>query len=518
MANNNYGIFYGGTADKPIYYQQIGSNQYAQINPSYTPFGDLNAIGNRFITGGQIPSLPTNGQTIGINGQYNGYTNTGYLGPNGAGVQFTGGQNGTTYVKPGTVLPPISGETSPTTGDSGTAIVPGGTSPFSSSSSPDIYSQMMQSLQQAMGTSSSFTSQYAQLAQLSGQAQSQALTAQQTAANAVFQQQAYNANQQGLAALGMTDVQTAMLNPTGTYSSPAGPGTGYASTAYTGVKAQVGAQYQQIIDQIGQAQLAYNQQVQAGQTQIAAQTMADTLNAAQTALQNQMNIMGQMFSVMEGQQNYGINMANYGLQKSYYDAQISQGQQSMAYQNANNIISAIQSSGKMTDAERQQLSQYATELNMPSLVDIGSQAAQAGSVTMAQNMLDSAYKQAQIEKINSDLGGGVLKSGGLVMPKAQISQGQQQLLNSTGTDGMVDPSIYTSMLQDWVSQGGLVQDFFKQFPTANFVINTNDPSLPGWVKTMYQAAEKSAQLSGLYVPFANTSSTTGVDGTINRPY
>ena len=76
-----------------------------------------------------------------------------------------------------------------------------------------------------------------------------------------------------------------------------------------------------------------------------------------------------------------------------------------------------------------------------------------------------------IEKESSS---GTFKSGVLSISASGIAEDQQELENTRGEDGYVDPSKYLELYNLWVANKGLTQDFLAKFPPKNYVNPAND--------------------------------------------
>lgn len=73
-------------------------------------------------------------------------------------------------------------------------------------------------------------------------------------------------------------------------------------------------------------------------------------------------------------------------------------------------------------------------------------------------------------------------SGKLTISESDIGQGAKILNDSKGGDGYVDPAIYQKMYDQWTSQGGLGDDFVKQYPPKTYV-NPDNRTLPKYLQS-----------------------------------
>lgn len=94
--------------------------------------------------------------------------------------------------------------------------------------------------------------------------------------------------------------------------------------------------------------------------------------------------------------------------------------------------------------------------------------------------------------------GPVINSGNLKVGEGTIAQGQSSLDASRGqayqnekgetitppaSDKYANSALYLQMLDAWKKDGGLEQDFFKQYPPKNY-LNPNDGSVPQYIRDM----------------------------------
>lgn len=77
---------------------------------------------------------------------------------------------------------------------------------------------------------------------------------------------------------------------------------------------------------------------------------------------------------------------------------------------------------------------------------------------------------------------GFFKSGGLKIDNADIGAGSQMLAQMRGADGYTNSEKYAQMYQHWVDNGGLPQDFFKNYD-PDYYLNPNDPTIPTYIKS-----------------------------------
>lgn len=83
---------------------------------------------------------------------------------------------------------------------------------------------------------------------------------------------------------------------------------------------------------------------------------------------------------------------------------------------------------------------------------------------------------SNLGKSSSISGSPTVKSGGLVVSQSNISQNQQKLSSTTGSDGYVNSALYQQLYKNWVTDNnGLPSDFFKYFPPTN--LNPADTSI-----------------------------------------
>ncbi|MCL4405234.1 hypothetical protein M1295_01500 [Patescibacteria group bacterium] len=76
---------------------------------------------------------------------------------------------------------------------------------------------------------------------------------------------------------------------------------------------------------------------------------------------------------------------------------------------------------------------------------------------------------------------GAVTSGGLSVSKSDIGAGATKLDDSRGSDGYANTALYTQMMNYWTTQGGLIQDFIKQYPPKNY-LNPDDSTIPTIIK------------------------------------
>ena len=80
-------------------------------------------------------------------------------------------------------------------------------------------------------------------------------------------------------------------------------------------------------------------------------------------------------------------------------------------------------------------------------------------------------------------GGGTLTSGGLKITNQQVGAAASNLNSKRGPDGWTDPNLYYDMFRDWVTKGGLAQDFTKTFPPKAY-INPANKTLPVFLQNI----------------------------------
>ncbi len=76
-----------------------------------------------------------------------------------------------------------------------------------------------------------------------------------------------------------------------------------------------------------------------------------------------------------------------------------------------------------------------------------------------------------------------MKSGSLTYTGEDLAEGSQLLDTSrkTGTDGYANSGIYVDMYKAWIKNGGLIQDFLKEYPPIKY-INPSDASVPVYLR------------------------------------
>ena len=82
-------------------------------------------------------------------------------------------------------------------------------------------------------------------------------------------------------------------------------------------------------------------------------------------------------------------------------------------------------------------------------------------------------------------------SGGLSISKSDIGTGATKLNNSRGSDGYANTGLYNQMMNYWTQQGGLIQDFIKQYPPKNY-LNPNDPTIPEIIRPYLKTSSATA--------------------------
>lgn len=117
-----------------------------------------------------------------------------------------------------------------------------------------------------------------------------------------------------------------------------------------------------------------------------------------------------------------------------------------------------------------------------------------------------------IQKSSTTQTAPTVKSGSLIVSEGDIAEGQtaleksrgmpyineqtQQSVKPTGTDAQyANSALYLKMLQKWIDNGGLVQDFFTQYPPKNY-LNPNDASIPQWIRDKLKKPTTSGGTSG----------------------
>lgn len=84
---------------------------------------------------------------------------------------------------------------------------------------------------------------------------------------------------------------------------------------------------------------------------------------------------------------------------------------------------------------------------------------------------------------------GFFKSGALKIDNADIGEGSRMLSSTRGADGFTNTEKYTEMYQHWVDNGGLPQDFFKQYD-PDFYLNPDDPTIPSYITSQMKKTEE----------------------------
>src|SRR5262249_14396458 len=79
-------------------------------------------------------------------------------------------------------------------------------------------------------------------------------------------------------------------------------------------------------------------------------------------------------------------------------------------------------------------------------------------------------------------GTGFFMSGGLKIDKADIGEGSQILAGRRGDDGFTNHAKYVEMYKHWIDNGGLPQDFFKQYD-PDYYLNPADQSIPSYIRS-----------------------------------
>lgn len=311
-------------------------------------------------------------------------------------------------------------------------------SPFNSSASMGIYGNMINSLQGAMtGNQALLQGQQTNINQQYSAAQAQ-LQALQQSGHAQFDQQTANTQQAEQNSLGMSDVQAAIADPTGTYSAPGGGG-GYASTAYQGIKADITNQFQETLNNISTAKAGFDAEINSQNLQAAAQAGSLGLQAAQNALNNNLGLMNSMFSTIENQQNYGLNVASFNQQAQYQ-------QQQTQIQQANALLPQIAGSGwknlspQMQSAAADMMSKLGLPPGMAQIISNNNQ---------VKNSFVTADPLGNQTIVNQDGNGNIISQhaiGGGISPGSY--QGQQILGSyvnfgngGTGKTGYITPSM-----------------------------------------------------------------------------
>lgn len=105
------------------------------------------------------------------------------------------------------------------------------------------------------------------------------------------------------------------------------------------------------------------------------------------------------------------------------------------------------------------------------------------------NGYKGSYTQYQTEDANRKAtAAGVVKSGGAVFSPAQITAFANEIQNSKGPDGYVNPQTYQQAYEAWVQAGALSKDFLAKFPPNNYVNPLNN-QLPNYLRSTKQSTK-----------------------------
>lgn len=87
-------------------------------------------------------------------------------------------------------------------------------------------------------------------------------------------------------------------------------------------------------------------------------------------------------------------------------------------------------------------------------------------------------------------GTGRFVSGALELDKSLIGMAAQELANARGEDGFTNTQLYSEAYTDWIDQGGLPQDFFKQYD-PNYYLNPKDTTIPPYIRNSMEKPKES---------------------------
>lgn len=174
----------------------------------------------------------------------------------------------------------------------------------------------------------------------------------------------------------------------------------------------------------------------------------------------------------------------------------------------------INATDKMNDNARQMLSTILTQFKGLDFHALSPEA-QLKMQTMANQLgipVDVIIKGMEVnknqqdlenlKKASSGLSSTTIRSGSLVVPESSVAQGQGVLDASRGkpykndkgdtitppaTDKYANTALYLQMLDAWKKDGGLEQDFYKNYPPKNY-LNPSDPTVPQYIKDMLKKA------------------------------
>jgi hypothetical protein len=214
---------------------------------------------------------------------------------------------------------------------------------------------------------------------------------------------------------------------------------------------------------------------------------------AEAPITAQLRNLGQQYSAARSTYTATLSAAKQAISQA--KSQVS-GAQSKALTLAGKVIDLIKN--KELDPTNPDVSSYLSQIEQSSggLLPTGF----FKSITPAQQqrwsdpyLKDGSYFQknlttGEIRRVYSTpkptTGTGVNKittSGGLQITQKDIGIGATKLNSSRGADGYADTATYTQMMNYWISQGGLIQDFIKHYPPKDY-LNPNDETVPTILK------------------------------------
>lgn len=168
----------------------------------------------------------------------------------------------------------------------------------------------------------------------------------------------------------------------------------------------------------------------------------------------------------------------------------------------------VTATDKMTDNTRQALTTILSQFKGIDFHSLSTEA-QLKVQTMANSLgipIDVIMKGMEVNKNQQDLENlkktatsiPTIKSGSMVIQESSVAQGQGVLDASRGkpykneagetitppaTDKYANTALYLQMLDAWKKDGGLEQDFYKNYPPKNY-LNPSDPTIPQYIKDM----------------------------------
>ena len=88
-------------------------------------------------------------------------------------------------------------------------------------------------------------------------------------------------------------------------------------------------------------------------------------------------------------------------------------------------------------------------------------------------------------------------SGKLSISKSDIGIGATKLDHSRGNDGYANTALYTQMMNYWITRGGLIQDFIRQYPPRDY-LNPNDSTVPTIIRPYLKQQRQSSSPTSEY--------------------